>query len=131
MNVAAAGKLALCICTGAVVGAGVNEARHDPKPKAKPAISKAVKSPAGRKVVQFPCEPYIVQDQMMRDAQIPVDFKASSLPEYAGLIGDPGGVNKVKPKSPPVRQIPAPGALGLLGLGVVGLIAARRSLLAR
>lgn len=128
MNVAAAGKLALCICTGALVGAGVNEARHDPKPK--PGITKAAKRSTGRKVVQFPCEPYIVQDQMMRDSQIPVDFKATSLPEYAGLIGDPGN-KKVRPKSPPVRQVPAPGALGLLGLGFVGLIAARRTLLAR
>lgn len=88
MNIAAAGKLALCICTGAVVGAGVNEARHNAdKPKA---VKTASKNPA-RKVVQFPCEPYIVQDQMMRDAQIPSDFEATDLPEYAELILPGGG----------------------------------------
>ncbi len=88
MNAVAAGKLALCICTGAVLGAGVNEARHTAdKPKA---VKTASKSPA-RKVVQFPCEPYIVQDQMMRDASIPTDFDATNLPEYAELILPGGG----------------------------------------
>ncbi len=136
MNIAAAGKLALCICTGAVVGAGVNEARHNAdKPKV---VKTASKAPAGRKVVQFPCEPYIVQDQMMRDAQIPSDFEATNLPEYAELItpggggsGGGGGDDGNNPNPPPPTQVPEPAALVLFGLGAAGLFAGRKFLLRR
>ncbi|MBB4633233.1 PEP-CTERM sorting domain-containing protein [Sphingosinicella soli] len=139
MNIAAAGKLALCICTGAVVGAGVNEARHNAD---KPKISKtASKSPA-RKVVQFPCEPYIVQDQMMRDAQIPSDFEATNLPEYAELVlpggggsggggddGDDGGDDGDGGGG--ITPVPEPAMLALFGLGAAGVFAGRRYLLRR
>ena len=128
MNAVAAGKLALCICTGAVLGAGVNEARHTAdKPKA---VKTASKSPA-RKVVQFPCEPYIVQDQMMRDASIPTDFDATNLPEYAELIlpgggsGGGGGGDDGGNPAPPT-EVPEPAMLALFGLGAAGLIAGRK-----
>ena len=143
MNALAAGKFALCICTGALVGAGVNEARHN-----KPAVSKsAAKSPngAGRKVIQFPCEPYIVQDQMLRDTEIPVDFNAVNLPEFAELAlpgggggpntggdgGDGGGGPNPGGGGGGGTDVPEPALLGLLGLGVGGLIGGRKALLAR
>ena len=50
MNIAAAGKLALCICTGAVVGAGVNEARHNAdKPKAVKKEAPVATAPVAKK----------------------------------------------------------------------------------
>jgi hypothetical protein len=134
MNAAAAGKLALCICTGAVLGAGVNEARHNAD---KPAITKAAAKRPARKVVQFPCEPYIVQDQMLRDAQIPTDFDLGDMPQLAAAIGggdgrrvgvdggdDTGGGDGG-------TDVPEPAVLALFGLGVAGVIAGRKSLLAR
>lgn len=130
MNAVAAGKLALCICTGAVLGAGVNEARHTAdKPKA---VKTASKSPA-RKVVQFPCEPYIVQDQMMRDASIPTDFDATNLPEYAELIlpgggsgGGDGGDGDGGGDPPPPTEVPEPATLALFGFGAAALFAGRK-----
>jgi uncharacterized membrane protein YgcG len=134
MNAAAAGKLALCICTGAVIGAGVNEARHN-----KPGITKAAAPKgAGRKVVQFPCEPYIVQDQMLRDTEIPVDFDAATI-QLASLEpggGGNGGGGKGGGGTPGGHsggggQVPEPAMLGLLGLGALGLLGGRKALLSR
>lgn len=133
MNAAAAGKLALCICTGAVVGAGVNEARHD-KPKVTRAATKAP-SGTGRKVVQFPCEPYIVQDQMMRDASIPSDFEIETMPQFASgtvpATGVDNGGSNGGGGGGGGNQVPEPAMIGLLGLGVAGLLGGRKALLAR
>jgi hypothetical protein len=134
MNAAAAGKLALCICTGAVIGAGVNEARHNAD---KPEIAKTATKRPARKVVQFPCEPYIVQDQMLRDAQIPTDFDLDDMPQLAAAIGggDGGrvgvsGGDDADDGDDGGTDVPEPAVLALFGLGAAGVIAGRKSLLA-
>jgi hypothetical protein len=137
MNAAAAGKLALCICTGAALGAGVNEARHSPKPK--PSLAKTAAKGPRRQAIQFPCEPYIVQDQLVRDAMLPVDVELDQMPKLASVLAGPGGIGGGSGSDGDDGSdggdggggggtigVPEPASLGLFGLGLAGLVAARR-----
>jgi PEP-CTERM motif len=145
MNAAAAGKLALCICTGAVIGAGVNEARHDAsKPKVVKTAAKG-KPAVGRKVVQFPCEPYIVQDQMLRDAEIPTELDIGDMPQLAaaaggadgarvgvaGGNGGDGGSSGIGGGAGGGNEVPEPATLALFGLGALGVAGGRKLIAAR